>query len=570
MCMVNKAAWWDSSIGYIVFPASFKDSDGDGIGDINGLASRLPYLHDLGVSLLWLCPVFDSPMRDAGYDVRDYLKVNPAFGTMDDFEGMLKTAHSLGIKVILDFPLNHTSDEHPWFRKALSDPSSKERGYYYFRKGRWDGGRLLPPNNWKGFFSTSAWERVGDTDEFYLHLFTKGQPDVNWSNEALRDEFAAIARFWLDKGVDGFRLDAIAHLAKDLSFRDAPGEPNKDGLVLNTSMFSNRPELIDYLRDFKKKAFAGRDCLLVGEFGGEIQPLEALSYVRKRDGVIDMCFNFDTVWENGALDSFGKPDSSLRTDVISLKNNFMRWYGPLHEKASMPVYWCNHDHPRVMSQYGSLKHRNESAKMLLTTLLFLYGTPFIYQGDEIGMVNPPYESVKDYEIDLAEALEIKEWRAAGRSEEDILRYLQRTSRVNARSPMQWDKGKNAGFSEKEPTLKPNPDYLNGINVQSEMEDPWSILNFYQYAIAKRREPLISESVLYGPLEIVDFPHPDVFAYRHRGAKDLMVISNFRDYETKFSFYFEIGDILLHNYDGVELSDHVFTLRPFESYLLEIR
>jgi oligo-1,6-glucosidase len=568
--MEKLETWWKNAVGYIIYPESFKDSNGDGIGDLNGITSKLDYLKDLGVNLLWICPIFKSPMDDNGYDVSDYYQINPEYGTNADFDNLIKQAHARGIHILIDFVLNHTSDQHAWFQKALKDPSSEERDYYFFRKGKKVGDKLLPPTNWKGFFATSAWEQVPGSDDFYMHIFGKSMPDVNWANPKLREQYYAIARYYLDHGVDGFRLDAVAHLAKDLSFEDSKEPADNNGLVYDTSKFSNRPELFDYLHLLKDNVFSHYDCLTVGEAGGNISPEQSLLMADRRNGSINMVFNFDTVWNNGAYGSIDKSDEQIKTDVISLKDNFMRWYGVCHKKADMPVYWCNHDHPRVLSQYGSIAYRNESAKMLLITLLFLYGTPFIYNGDEIGMSNVNYTSLDDFHHDVGNVNAIKELRGQGYPDEQILHYLNRVSRINARTPMQWDDSANAGFSSKGSINKVNDNYQDGVNVLDEMKDPYSILNFFQYAIGIRKDPIINDQVLYGELSLVDHNHPDVFAYMHDGAEKIMVISNFRPYQVYFTFYFDIKDILLHNYEGVIISDHVFTLRPFESFLLKVR
>ena len=563
-------AWWRNSIGYIIYPAAYKDANGDGIGDLKGIVEKLDYLRELGIDLLWICPIFASPMKDNGYDVSDYLHVNPLFGTDEDLLTLLHEAHLRGIRVLLDFAMNHTSDQHEWFVKAKEDPSSEERSYYIIRKGRRDEkGNLLPPNNWGSFFSTSAWEKMPNSeDEFYLHVFAPSMPDTDWSNPKLRERYYQIARHYVDLGVDGFRMDAISHLAKNPTFEDSPLKAGKEGYVLDPSEFSNRPELLGYLKEFREKG-VNENTLLVGEVGGCVQPEQARLFSERGRGPINLVFNFDTVWNNGAYGSIDKKDDEIKTDVISLKNNFMRWY----ENAAtcdLPLYWCNHDHPRVLSQYGSVKYRAESAKMLVTTLLFLYGTPFIYQGDEIGMSNVTYDKAEDFLNDEANVDALKSMRSEGRDEETILRFWRRTNRINARTPMQWDKTSYAGFSKVAPKVKVNDNYKEGVNVQEQMEDPYSILNYFQYAISFRKNAIYNDIVNNGKLEIVDYNHPDVLAYLHRGSSTIMVISNFRPYQTYFTFNYEIGDIVLHNYDGVLLKDHVFTLRPFECYLLKIR
>lgn len=566
---MEKKAWWRDSVGYIIYPESFLDSNGDGVGDLKGIIGKLDYLRDLGVNLLWICPIFASPMDDGGYDVSDYYSVNPRYGSNEDLTALIEGAHARGMKIVLDLTINHTSKEHPWFKKALEDPSSEERGYYFIRKGKRVNGQLLPPNNWASFFATSAWERIPGTDEFYLHLFSSSMPDVDWSNPKLRERYYEIARFYLKKGVDGFRLDALAHIAKAPGLPDSPLPPDSTGYVPDISMYSNREEMHAYLAEFNERVFSYYDCLTIGEAGGCISPDEALRLVNRKNGPISMAFNFDCVWQNGAFGSIDKPDGEIVTDLVSLKRNFMRWYEVCHAHADMPLYWCDHDHPRVLSQYGSEKYRDESAKCLLTTLLFLYGTPFIFQGDEIGMSNADFPTIEDYFADPGEKNEVADLRKQGKSEQAILSYLRRTSRLNGRTPFQWDRGPNAGFTTGTPILKVNSNYLQGVNALDEMNDPWSIINFFQYAILKRRDPAINDSVNNGKLELIDPNHPDVFAYFHDGVEKLMVVSNFRDYEVKFSFYWRIKDVLLHNYDSVLLQNHEFTLRPFESFLLRV-
>ncbi len=562
-------AWWENSIGYIIYPESFQDSNGDGYGDINGIRSRLDYLSSLGVNLLWICPLFLSPMEDGGYDVSDYYSINPKLGTIDDLRSLLDEAHGKGMRIIIDFPLNHTSASHPWFQKALADPTSEERSFYYFRKGKWVDGKLLPPNNWEGFFDTSVWENVPGTDDFYFHLFSKNMPDVNWANPKVREKYAEIAEFYLNLGVDGFRLDALAHLAKNQDFPDSSLPLNAEGRAFDTAQFSNRPELYDYLNELKEKVFSHHDCLIVGEMGGCISPEESLRLTDRRSGPIDMAFNFDTVWENGSYLSIGKKKEEISTNVISLKDNFMRWYSICHSSSDMPLYWCNHDHPRLLSQYGDVNFRKESAECLLTVLLFLYGTPFIYMGDEIGMSNVDYPSLKDFEPDVSSLNEILAYRKQGYGEQEILDYLNRTSRVNARSPFQWNEGPFAGFSTVQGRYKANENFKEGVSVASEENDPSSILSYARYAISLRKNAQINDQVLHGELHLLDRNHPDVFAYYHDGPERLIVIANMRSYQCYFSFYYNIIDVVLHNYQDVVLHDHVFSLRPYECIVVKV-
>ena len=568
---MKRSPRFEDRVGYIIYPSSFQDGNGDGIGDLPGLISRLDYLHDLGVNLLWICPLFTSPMNDNGYDVASYYHIDPSFGTDEDFKILLEEAHKRNILILVDFVLNHTSDEHPWFQTALKDPNSEERGYYFFRKGRRDdSGKLLPPNNWKGFFATSVWENVPGTDDFYFHIFSKKMPDVDWDNPALRQKYYEIARFYLDMGVDGFRLDALAHLGKDKSFEMSSIPADPEGLSFDGGRFSNREEVFTYLNEFRREVFDHYDCLTIGEVGGGVSADTAIRYCDYQDGPIHMVFNFDTAWCNGAFGSLDKKPEEIWTDVITMKKTFLWWYEVEGPHADMPVYWDNHDHPRALSQYGDIRYRKESAKALLTTLLFMYGTPFIYQGDEIGMSNVTYDKPEDFFSDIGNKNEIEVLRARGYSDEQIVTYMNRCSRISARSPMQWNRGTNAGFSEAAPINKVNLNYLEGVNVEDEQNDPDSILNYARYAIEIRKRPQINEQVLRGKFEIVDMNHADVFAYRHLGyGEQLVCITNMRPYNVYFGFYDNIRDILLHNYPDIVYNDHVFELRPFETFLLRV-
>ncbi|MCR5491990.1 MAG: glucohydrolase, partial [Bacilli bacterium] len=447
---------------------------------------------------------------------------------------------------------------------------SPERAYYFFRKGKKVDGKLMPPNNWASFNSIPAWTNVPGTDDFYLHLFAAKQPDLNWSNPAVRKSMIDVALFYLEMGADGFRIDAMAHLSKDLSFSDSTLPDQGNGFILDMGKFSNRPEVGEYLKEFSDAVNEKYNPCLLGEAGGGISPEQAAGLADIENGPVSMIFNFDTAWNNGAFGSIDKSDEEIKTNLVELKRNFMRWYDCCAGKADMPIYWCDHDHPRVLSQYGSLKYRTESAKCLLTTLLFLYGTPFIYYGDEIGMSNVNYDRPEDFFSDSATRSEVAMWREKGYPDWQITRFLNRCSRVNSRTPMQWDRGENAGFSKKGSVNKVNQNYLEGVNIYDQMRDPWSILNFYQYAIWKRRDPVLNDAVLNGRLEILDMMNPDVFAYRHAGNCNLIVVSNFSEKEVEFPFYWPIGEVILQNYDNVYLRDHVLHLRPFESFLLKVR
>ncbi|HOH68328.1 MAG TPA: alpha-glucosidase [Bacilli bacterium] len=558
--------WWKTAIGYIIYPSTFKDSNDDGIGDLQGIISKLDYLKDLGIDLIWICPFFKSPMDDNGYDVSDYLQVDPRFGTNDDFDLLIKEAHARGIRLVIDFVLNHTSDEHPWFIEAQNNPQSPKRDYYLTLPPRYIEGKRMPPNNWKGFFSTSTWSYDEISNRYYMHIFSKKMPDVNWSNPDLRQEYYRIAKYYLDKGVDGFRLDALAHLSRDMSFKNSDVSLDENGLAFDMSKYSNRPELFDYMREFDNLVFSKYDCVTIGEVGGGISPEQSLDLSGYENGSISMVFNFDTAWENGAYDSVDKKDEELSTDVIKLKNNFYRWYKTCYGKAWMPLYWDNHDHPRVLSQYGSVKFRKEAAKMLITTLLFMYGTPFIYYGDEIGMSNVDYTNIEDFN-DVSARNYVEENKNRYDSE-TLLRFLRRTSRINARTPMQWSADEFAGFSRVMPSQKVNGNYRE-VNVEKNLQDGDSILRYYQKAIALRKEESISESVLFGTFSLIGQDHKDVFAYRHDGRKKIVLIANFRAESISFPFNLTVIKTLLHNYSDTSKSDGALNLRPFECYLFEV-
>ena len=550
--------WWQKAVGYQIYPSSFKDSNNDGIGDLQGIISKLPYLEELGVNLLWICPFFKSPMVDNGYDIADYKQVDERFGTNDDLKELIKKAHQHNIKIIIDLVLNHTSDLHPWFQKALNnDPEYHD--YYIWQKPKIVNNQKELPSNWLGFFSESVWEYVPALDEYYLHVFSKKMPDLNWTNPKVRQAMYQIAQQYLDLGIDGFRLDAISHLSKDMTFSDSELPTNEQGLVLDTSKFANREQIFEYLDEFKNEVLSKYDCMSIGEISGYATIDQALKFCNYQTGSLNMVFNFDTCWLNGAFNSIDKTDAEIKTDVIKLKQLFKKWFQGYQEQAWMPIYWLNHDHPRVVSQYGDINYRKESAKMLATTLLFMYGTPFIYQGEEIGMSNVDYQDLSDFK-DVS-ALNFIQTNQKQYSKAQLIKFLKRTSRVNARTPFQWDDTDNAGFSKHTPLLKVNHNYLS-VNVASEKKAQDSILNFYKQALKFRKE--ILNDVLDNPFTLIDENNPDVFAY---DKKTYVVISNFRNYPVSFNYALNSNTIILHNYPTVTQKDAKIILQPFESLLI---
>ncbi|NCC55542.1 MAG: alpha-glucosidase [Erysipelotrichia bacterium] len=557
--------WWKEAIGYEIYPSSFYDSNNDGIGDLKGIIAKLDYLATLGVNLLWICPFFVSPFDDCGYDVKDYLHVDARFGSDEDMKELINKAHQKGMRIIIDLVMNHTSDEHSWFVDACSNDASK-KDYYIWQKGKKDRyGKLQPPNNWSGFFSDSAWCQLGDSGDFYLKIFSKKMPDLNWENKQLREEMYAIARQYLDMGIDGFRMDAIAHLAKDLTFQDSKKALNEYGLAEDWSKFSNLPRLFTYLKEFKEKVLDHYDCVSIGEVGGEVTPRQALQYVNYRQGCCNMVFNFDSVWVHSSYGNEYKEDE-LISDVVKLKEVFYMWIANYGKQAWYPLYWMNHDHPRVVSQYGDIAYRNESAKMLAMVLLFMGGTPFLYNGEEIGMSNVTYQHLSQFKDVSAQNFIAK--AKATMSEEEILTYLRRASRVNARTPMQWNDSRYAGFSKAKPYLDVNDNYKQ-VNVQQQLHDPHSIFHFYRQLIQLRKEKY-QDVVLDGELRFVDIKHKDVFAYRKDSDKmKIAVIANFRNHKVPFTFDFKVKNIILHNYEEIKFNKQNIELRPFECVLFEI-
>lgn len=547
--------WWKDVVGYQIYPSVFNDSNNDGHGDINGISDKLEYLKDLGIGLIWVGPIYKSPKVDNGYDVSDFYNIDESYGTLDDVKNMLAKAKSLGIRVIFDLVLNHTSSKHEWFIDACNNIDSKYRDYYIFKDPNDEGGR---PNNWKGFFEESVWTYVPKINKYYMHIFSKEMPDLNWDNKELRQEMYKVARYWLDMGVDGFRLDAIAHLAKDKTFKDS--KAYKDDLVYDPSKFSNRKELFKYLKEFKKEVLDHYDCVTVGEVGGCATTDEALKYSNYKTGYFNMVFNFDTCWENGAYGSIDKSDSEIKTNVYNLKLLFEKWYKDINKKAWLPLYWLNHDHPRVVSQYGDIYYRKESAKMLGLTLLFMYGTPFIYQGEEIGMSNVNHKSLDMFK-DVNAVNIINEYKDKY-TEKEILRFLNRASRDNARSLMQWSSNQ----------VNHGDFYLNEnykvVNVEDNLKDKDSILNFYKKIIDLRNNEYHDEAV-YGKFKLIYRKNKDVFAYQKIKDKKIMVISNFRDYIVNFRDYVSENKIIMHNYKDVMVVNNKLVLRPFECYLIEI-
>lgn len=552
--------WWMESFGYQIYVRSYYDSNNDGIGDLKGITEKLDYLHDLGVNLIWLCPFYDSPMDDNGYDVRNYYEVSSDYGTIEDFKALIDKAHKLGIKVIIDLVLNHTSDENNWFIESRKSVDNKYRNYYIWAKGQGDN----PPTNWPSFFGGSAWKKDDATNEYYLKIFSEKMPDLNWEYKPLREEMAKMANWWINLGCDGFRVDATSHLAK------APLEDVKDG-ENPFGKFSNLERLHDHIRFMNEEVFSKHDIMTVGEVGGCATVEDALKYTLKNRHELDMVFNFDHNWSNGAWGA-SDPDE-LYLDLINLKEIFNKWQLGLYGKSWNALYWLNHDHPRIISHYGDpINYFKESGKMLATALYFMWGTPFIYNGEEIGMTNPDYKSINDFkDVSTLNAYN-NEKNNPGFSEEKFIRKTTIMCRDNARTIMQWNSGDYAGFSSVKPWNIITSNYPK-INVENELNDQDSILNYYKKVISLRTKSSYKDVIVYGTYQQILEKHPDLYAYiRSDDKKKLLVITNFRNKIVKINkLEYNIVNVLLSNYNKSDLSEEngLYVFEPYEAIVVEI-
>lgn len=559
--------WWKSAVGYQIYPRSFYDSNNDGVGDLPGIIEKLDYIEKLGINLIWIGPFYKSPMDDNGYDVSDFYDVDPLFGSLEDAKKLVTEAHKRGIKIILDLVLNHSSDEHPWFMESKSSLDNPKRDYYIWKEGKKDeNGLLIPPTNWGSFFEGSAWNFDPITQQYYMKIFSNKMPDFNWSSPTLREELFRVARWWLDVGIDGFRVDAIAHLARDLSFADSTLPLNDHGVAPDWSKFSNREELFGYIHEFSEKVLSQYDCMTVGEVGGGADVKAGLRYAGYNAKAFNMVFNFDTVWQSNVHDAKYLEDDQIVTNVLGMKKTFNYWINGMKDKGWLPQYWMNHDHPRVMSQYGEpLHHHQTSGSMLGAVLLTLPGTPFIYNGEEIGMTNVDYTDINDFKDVWVK----NQYTQAIKKDnpEIVIRDIRRKSRDNARTPMQWSDAPFAGFSTVEPIQKVVQNYTK-INVAAQEKDPHSILSSYRTLIDLRRHSNLSDLLVYGDFELIQKNHPDVFAYvRSYKGKQIVIVANFRKTEITFNLRKKVSKIRFSNVQRTQKS--VTKLFPFEVLIAEL-
>ena len=548
-----KKAWWKEAVVYQIYPRSFCDSNGDGIGDLNGITSKLDYLKELGIDVIWLSPVYKSPNDDNGYDISDYEDIMTEFGTMDDFDKMLAAAHERGIKIVMDLVVNHTSDEHPWFVESRSSKDNEKRDYYIWKEGK-DG---KEPTNWGSAFSGPAWKYDEKTDMYYLHLFSVKQPDLNWENPKVRKEVFDMMTRWCEKGIDGFRMDVISLISKPEGYPDA----KVVGLYGDMGICANGPKVHDYLKEMNEKVLSKFDIMTVGETAG-VTLEEAKKYANTDGSELNMVFQF----EHMDLDGGEKFKWSTKPmPLVPLKENLSKWQKGLDGVAWNSLYFCNHDQPRIVSRLGdeSDAYRELSAKCIATCLHMMQGTPYIYQGEELGMTNTVFNSVDDFR-DLESINAYRELVESGLyTDEDMFPKIAHKSRDNARTPMQWDASENAGFTTGTPWIAVNPNYKK-INVADQLKREDSVFHYYQKLIRLRKE---NEIIVYGNYELLLPEDENIFAYKRTlDNQKLLVVCNFSKIEQKFDFSgYENAKILISNYNRDAGEDGI--LKPYEATVL---
>lgn len=543
--------WWKELIAYQIYPKSFMDSNGDGIGDIQGIISKLDYLKDLGIDLIWLCPMYKSPNHDNGYDISDYKDILDEFGTMDDFNELLSEVHNRGMKLIIDLVINHTSHEHPWFIESRSSRDNPKRDWYIWRDGKEDE----EPNNWESIFKGSAWEFCENSKQYYLHLFAKEQPDLNWENKEVRNELYKMINWWLDKGIDGFRVDAISHIKKEEGLKDMD---NPEGLkyVSSFEKHMNVEGINSHLKELKEETFSKYDIVTVGEANG-VSANEADHWVSEDEGTFNMIFQFEhlNLWNYEEGQGF---------DVKAYKDVLTNWQNSLEGKGWNALFIENHDIPRVVSTWGNDKeYLTECAKAFGAIYFLQKGTPFIYQGQELGMTNVKYHSISEYD-DVKTINTYNERIESGVSEEIALKEAWVTSRDNSRTPMQWNSNKNAGFTCGKPWIGVNENYKT-INVEVEERDENSVLNFYKKLIRLKKS---NEALIYGVYDLILEEDENIFAYtRTLNNHKFLIMANLTEEKAKYIYEKEklnSKDLILNNYEVCAHENLTeFTLKPYE-------
>ena len=550
-----KRNWWKETVAYQVYPRSFNDSNGDGIGDLPGLIEKLDYLENLGIDVIWLSPMYPSPNDDNGYDISDYKGIMSEFGTMNDFDQLLSSIHQRGMKLILDLVVNHTSDEHPWFIESKSSKTNAKRDWYIWADPKPDGSE---PNNWESIFNGSTWEFDESTKQYYFHLFSKKQPDLNWENPDVRQAVFEMMNWWFEKGIDGFRVDAITHIKKNFEAGDLP-VPDGKKFAPAFDVDMNQPGIQEWLQEMKDKSLSRYDIMTVGEANG-VTPNDAEEWVGEENGKFNMIFQFEHLglWSTG----------DTKFDVKSYKQVLNRWQKQLENVGWNALFIENHDQPRRVSTWGDDKNYwYESATSLATAYFLQQGTPFIYQGQEIGMTNYPFESIESFN-DVAVKTEYQIVKKEGGDVNQLLDKYKMENRDNARTPMQWNNSINAGFTTGKPWFHVNPNYTE-INVKQQLNDKFSILSYYKALIQLKKSDLI---YTYGKFNMVDAENKQVFAYTRTFKNNtVLIVANLTNEVSELNLPFELDissvDIKLHNYHLNDINlDHI---KPYESFVVEI-
>jgi alpha-glucosidase len=553
-----KKRWWKEAVAYQIYPRSFQDSNGDGIGDLQGIIQRLDYIKDLGIDVIWICPMYKSPNDDNGYDISDYEDIMEDFGTMEDFDALLAEVHARGMKLIIDLVPNHTSDEHQWFIESRQSKDNPKRDWYIWRDGK-DGAE---PNNWESIFGGSAWQYDEQTNQYYLHVFSTKQPDLNWENPEVREAVYGMMNYWLDKGIDGFRIDAISHIKKRPGFPDMPN-PDKKKYVSSFDMHMNQEGIHEFLSEMQEKTYGNYDVMTVGEANG-VSVDEAHLWVGEEEGKMNMVFQFEhlDLWDT---------DPSKGLDILGLKKVLTRWQKGLEKDGWNALFIENHDKPRIVSTWGNDKeYWYESATSMAAMYFLMQGTPFIYQGQEIGMTNVHFPSIEDYD-DVAVKNMYRLKREEGVSHEEIMEIIWSTSRDNSRTPMQWSDDSQAGFTTGTPWMKVNPNYQE-INVKKQLEDDTSVLSFYKKMIQlKKNNPVFT----YGVYDLLLEQDTQIYAYTRESENEkVIVISNITGEKAAFSvegIELKHDQLLLANY---KVAPHgtinECMLQPFETRVYRIK
>lgn len=554
-----KRQWWKEAVAYQIYPRSFMDSNGDGIGDLQGILSKLDYLQELGIDIIWLSPIYPSPNIDNGYDISDYKAISPEYGTMEDFDKLLDEVHARGMKLIMDLVINHTSSEHKWFIESRSSKDNAYRDYYIWHPGK--NGK--PPNNWESIFGGSVWEYDEKTNEYYMHVFSREQPDLNWENPKVRHDLYQMVNWWLDKGIDGFRVDAISHIKKLPGFPDLPNPENKK-FVPSYEGHMNRPGIEVFLQELRKETFDKYDIVTVGEANG-VRVEQAEEWVGEEKGHFNMIFQFEH------LDLWGK-SATGGLDIHALKRTLSKWQKGLDGVGWNALFLENHDQPRSVSTWGNDGAlREKSAKSFATMYFLMQGTPFIYQGQEIGMTNVEFPSIDDYR-DVAIKNMYKEERKAGKSHEEVMQIIWKSGRDNSRTPMQWNNEENGGFTTGTPWMKVNPNYIE-INVERERKSPDSIYHYYKKLIQLRRG---NDALIYGSYELILEEHDQIFAYvRSYGDEMYVVLTNLFDEPAEVELPKKLtgkqAELRLSNYPSEPIKYVLgpMSFRPYEARVYHI-